>query len=74
MTVEVWLDGELRKSVEITSANLFTFDNKFVLEGEALANGEHTLELRRTGQGRSTSIPMSRTSRSRIEFWPPAWK
>lgn len=51
MTVEVWLDGELKKSVEITPTNLFTFDNKFVLEGEAVTNGEHVLEIRRQGTG-----------------------
>lgn len=51
MTVEVWLDGELKKSVEITPDNLFTFDNKFVLEGEAVTNGEHKLEIRRQGTG-----------------------
>ncbi|WP_437193024.1 alpha-2-macroglobulin family protein [Planctomicrobium sp. SH527] len=45
--VEVWLDGELKKSVKITPNDLFTFDNAFVVEGEALAAGKHTLELKR---------------------------
>ena len=31
MTVEVWLDGELQQAVEVTAANLFRFDNKFVV-------------------------------------------
>ena len=35
MTVEVCLDGKLQKEVEITPQNLFTFDNKLVLEGDA---------------------------------------
>ncbi|MGB4729155.1 MAG: MG2 domain-containing protein [Thermogutta sp.] len=51
MTVEVWIDGELKKAVEITPQNLFAFDNTFVLAGEALTTGEHVVELRRKGQG-----------------------
>ncbi|GAB6164871.1 hypothetical protein JCM19992_08710 [Thermostilla marina] len=51
MTVEVYLDGELQKAVEITPETLFSFDNKFVVEGEALTAGEHTVELRRKGSG-----------------------
>jgi len=51
MTVELRLDGELQKAVEITPANLFTFDNKLVLEGEAVTDGEHTIELKKIGRG-----------------------
>jgi len=51
MTVEVWLDGQLQKAVEITPATLFTFDNKFVLDGEAVKDGPHTVELRKKGTG-----------------------
>jgi uncharacterized protein YfaS (alpha-2-macroglobulin family) len=51
MTVEVWLDGQQQQSVEITPETLFTFNNSFVLEGEALAPGEHTIELRKKGEG-----------------------
>lgn len=47
MSVEVWLDGELRQTVNITPDVLFTFNNGFVLEGEAIKSGPHTLELRR---------------------------
>ena len=39
------------KEVKITPADLFTFDNGFVLEGEALATGEHTVSFVKTGQG-----------------------
>ena len=39
MTVEVYYDGKLQKAVEITPKNLFTFDNKFVLEGDAVDAG-----------------------------------
>jgi uncharacterized protein YfaS (alpha-2-macroglobulin family) len=51
MTVEVWLDGQKRKEVTITPADLFTFDNKFELVGDAVESGEHTIELRRRGTG-----------------------
>jgi hypothetical protein len=51
MTVEVYYDGKLQKAVEITPQNLFTFDNKFVLEGEDVASGPHTVELKKKGSG-----------------------
>jgi alpha-2-macroglobulin len=51
MLVEVWLDGELKQSVEITPEVLFTFDNKFVIEGEELTSGAHTLELKKKSLG-----------------------
>src|SRR5262249_8308716 len=46
LTVEVWLDGKKQKETKITASDLFTFDNKFVLEGDAVPSGPHTLELR----------------------------
>jgi uncharacterized protein YfaS (alpha-2-macroglobulin family) len=51
MTVEVYFDGQLKKTVEITPQKLFQFDNKFVLEGDAIESGRHTVELKRKGQG-----------------------
>ena len=51
MTVEIYLDGIKRKEVEITTDNLFTFDSRFVLSGDALESGKHTVEIRRTGKG-----------------------
>ncbi|HID78668.1 MAG TPA: alpha-2-macroglobulin [Planctomycetaceae bacterium] len=51
MTVQIWMDGELQKSVEITSANLFQFDNSFVLSGDALTTGDHVIELKKQGRG-----------------------
>lgn len=47
--LEVWIDGQQRKAVEIIKDNLFTFDNKLVLTGDELASGKHTVELRKTG-------------------------
>lgn len=51
LTIEVWLDGKKQKDVKVDSSNLFTFDNKFVLEGDAVTTGEHTFELRKQGTG-----------------------
>ncbi|HEY3964749.1 MAG TPA: MG2 domain-containing protein [Planctomycetaceae bacterium] len=51
MTLEVWLDGKKQKEVQIDKSNLFTFDNKFVLFGDAVETGKHTVELRRQGTG-----------------------
>jgi uncharacterized protein YfaS (alpha-2-macroglobulin family) len=51
MTVEVLLDGKKVKEVKIDATNLFTFDNKMVLLGEAVESGKHTLEVRRKGTG-----------------------
>ncbi|HEY2827852.1 MAG TPA: MG2 domain-containing protein [Pirellulales bacterium] len=49
LTVAIFLDGKQQKEVKITAADLFTFDNKFVLEGDAVETGAHQLELRKTG-------------------------
>lgn len=57
MLVEVWIDGELKQSVEITPDVLFQFDNSFVIEGEALAAGPHKVELRRKPLGNADQAP-----------------
>jgi uncharacterized protein YfaS (alpha-2-macroglobulin family) len=51
LTVEVWLDGKKRKEVKIDRSNLFTFDNKFVLTGDAVEPGKRTVEIRKKGTG-----------------------
>jgi uncharacterized protein YfaS (alpha-2-macroglobulin family) len=51
MTVEVWLDGKRQTEARIDKSNLFTFDNKFVLFGDAVETGQHTVEVRRQGTG-----------------------
>jgi hypothetical protein len=50
VTVEVWIDGQQRKQVSINRENLFTFDNRLVLLGEALSTGRHTIEIRKQGK------------------------
>ena len=51
MTLEIFVDGERKKAVDINADNLFSFDNKLVLKGQALSAGKHTVELRRSGTG-----------------------
>ena len=51
MTVEILLDGKSVKEVKIDKTNLFSFDNKLVLEGEKVTTGEHKIEFRRKGKG-----------------------
>jgi uncharacterized protein YfaS (alpha-2-macroglobulin family) len=51
LSVEVWVDGQKRKETKIDASNLFTFDNAFVLEGEAFTPGHHTIEIRKSGTG-----------------------
>lgn len=51
MDVEIWMDGKKHKEVHIDSKNLFSFDNKLVLLGDAVDTGKHTVEVRRKGTG-----------------------
>ena len=58
MTVTIALDGKTRKEVKITPADLFSFDNKLVLEGNDVETGQAHGLLRQAGQrARSTSTP-----------------
>ena len=52
MEIEVWLDGQRRQAVAITPAEALRGEGRFVLQGEELAAGRHTLELRKAGEGR----------------------
>lgn len=51
MTVTVLIDGVERKQVRITPQDLFSFDNKLVLEGEDVVSGKHVVKLRKKGRG-----------------------
>jgi uncharacterized protein YfaS (alpha-2-macroglobulin family) len=51
MTVEVLVDGKPVKTEKINRQNIFTFDNKFVLEGKNITGGAHKIEIRKTGTG-----------------------
>jgi uncharacterized protein YfaS (alpha-2-macroglobulin family) len=51
LTIEVFVDGEKKKEVKVNKENLFSFDNKFELIGDAIADGEHRIELKKKGTG-----------------------
>lgn len=51
LTVEVLFDGKPLKTVEITKENLFSFDNTALIAGDILSGGDHTVELRKKGDG-----------------------
>lgn len=51
LTLQVKLDGKVMKEVKIDSTNLFSFDNKLVVEGKALTSGRHNLEFVKKGKG-----------------------
>ena len=51
MTVTVLYDGKQQKAVEITPQTVFSFDNKFVIEGDAIAAGKHQVTLKKQGAG-----------------------
>jgi uncharacterized protein YfaS (alpha-2-macroglobulin family) len=51
LTVEVLVDGKKEKEVKIDPSNLFTFDNKLVLEGAGVSDGKHTVEIKKKGTG-----------------------
>jgi uncharacterized protein YfaS (alpha-2-macroglobulin family) len=51
LSVAIAVDGQTRKEVKITPAELFTIDNAFVLEGKALEAGEHTVSFLKHGKG-----------------------
>jgi len=51
LTLDVYFDDIKKKSVRINARNLFTFDNKVILEGADITSGSHTLRLKKTGRG-----------------------
>lgn len=51
MSITIALDGQDRKTVKITPTDLFSFDGGFVVEGNALEAGEHTVSFRKEGKG-----------------------
>ncbi len=50
-TLTVKLDGQPVKTVTVTKANFFTFDNRFLLYGLQVKPGPHTITLEKTGPG-----------------------
>ena len=50
-TVDVLVDGVVKKKTVITKETLFSLDNTLLLEGGDVPAGEHEIEIRRTGTG-----------------------
>jgi len=51
LTLDIYFDGTKTKTVKINAENIFTFDNKFILEGSDITTGTHKLTLKKTGRG-----------------------
>jgi uncharacterized protein YfaS (alpha-2-macroglobulin family) len=51
LTLQIFFNGMQKKTVRINAENLFTFDNKFVLDGRQVPTGTHTLTLKKSGTG-----------------------
>lgn len=51
LTVEVLYDGEKRHEVHVAPETLFSFDNVVTVVGDAVEPGEHTVTLRKKGEG-----------------------
>ncbi|MGK0188984.1 MAG: hypothetical protein ACI9R3_004800 [Verrucomicrobiales bacterium] len=51
MTLDLYVDGKKHQEVKIDSSTLFQFDNSFVLKGDAVTAGVHTIEFRKRGRG-----------------------
>jgi uncharacterized protein YfaS (alpha-2-macroglobulin family) len=51
MRLTLALDGQTKKEVKITPADLFRFDNAFVLAGAAVETGSHTVSFFKEGKG-----------------------
>ena len=49
--VSVIVDGKKIKTVKVTKDNLFAYDNKVVIAGDALGSGPHKIEIQRSGNG-----------------------
>ena len=74
MTLAISLDGKKVKEVKITADNFFSFDNKLILVGDAVA----TAPIRSNSPGpvrvHFTSMPTSPISRWKIRSRKPGWK
>ena len=51
LEVEIAIDGRQMKKVRIDADNLFAFDNKLIVKGADLPDGERKIAIRRTGKG-----------------------
>lgn len=58
LSVEIWIDDEKKQTVEITPENLFSFNNKLVIEGVDLTTGQHVVELKKASTKEGAASPL----------------
>ncbi len=51
LTLDLFFNDQKVKTVRINAQNLFTFDNKWVLEGKQIPGGTQSLTLKKSGRG-----------------------
>ncbi|MGD8942887.1 MAG: alpha-2-macroglobulin family protein, partial [Desulfobacterales bacterium] len=51
VTLDIHFNDQKVKTVRINAQNLFTFDNKWVLEGKQIPGGTQTITLQKSGRG-----------------------
>jgi hypothetical protein len=51
LTVDIAIDGKVQKTITIKPEDLFVYDDRLIIEGEALTTGEHKVELIKRGNG-----------------------
>ncbi|MEJ2100103.1 MAG: alpha-2-macroglobulin family protein [Desulfobacterales bacterium] len=51
LTLEIYFNNTLMKTVQINADNLFTFDNKLILNGKDIPTGTQTIVLKKSGKG-----------------------
>ena len=51
LDIEILVDGKLWKTAHVDATNLFTFDNKLEIVGDAVESGKHEVEIRKKGTG-----------------------
>jgi uncharacterized protein YfaS (alpha-2-macroglobulin family) len=51
LTLDIFFNGTRMKTVQINTENLFSFDNKLILEGKQIATGTHHIQLQKSGKG-----------------------
>ena len=51
LTLDIFFNGTRMKTVQINAKNLFSFDNKLILEGKQIATGTNHIQLQKSGKG-----------------------
>ncbi len=51
LTLDIFFNNQKMKTVRINAKNLFSFDNKLILEGKQIATGTNHIQLQKSGKG-----------------------